>query len=458
MNQVDLLIKNGKVYTEAGFKELDVAAVGEKIAFISQPGTIPGGKKTIDARGKYVLPGMIDFHCHLREPGLTHKEDFETGTKAAAAGGVTFVFPQPNTDPVPNTVENYRIQVELGKKRALVDFHPVASPLAYGEGWVPRLAAEGVAWFKIFQKVAHYPYSTPAGTADTSIIYGAFKEAAKTGKYCSVHPFDHFFYEEAAEKVKKMGLPMTLANFRHLTLTDEEMSGAAYQLYFLAKKAGMKWYAMHVWQPGYIDLVRWAKTEKKIDVVASFEVMSVMEPAPRLYDPKRNDWIEIGLDCPVVMNTVWTAIKDGTIDFVSSDHAPQLWDDYRPDDPLRSAMGNAILEWYGHLLLNEVSKGNITLEKLVEVTSVNGAKIFGFYPRKGSILPDTDADFTICDLNREWTITSDKIYTKCQLNGYHGRKIKGKITHTIVRGKVVMEEGEVVGECGYGKFIVPGRQ
>jgi len=102
-------------------------------------------------------------------------------------------------------------------------------------------------------------------------------------------------------------------------------------------------------------------------------------------------------------------------------------------------------------------KGNISLEKLAQVTSVNGAKIFGFYPRKGSILPDTDADFTICDLDREWTINSDKIYTKCQLNGYHGRRIKGKVTHTVVRGKVIMEEGEVIGQPGYGKFIVPDR-
>jgi dihydroorotase-like cyclic amidohydrolase len=180
-----------------------------------------------------------------------------------------------------------------------------------------------------------------------------------------------------------------------------------------------------------------------------------MDPAPRLYDPRRDDWIEIGIDCPTDMKRVWAAIEDGTIDFLGSDHAPQTWEDYKPDDPLRSVMGNAIIEWYGHLLLNEVNKGNITLEKLARVTSVNGAKIFGFYPRKGSILPDTDADFTICDLNREWTINSQKIYTKCQLNGYHGRKIKGKVTYTVVRGKVIMKEGEMIGQPGYGKFIVP---
>jgi dihydroorotase-like cyclic amidohydrolase len=458
MSTVDLLIKNGKVYIGSGFQSVDVGVIREKTAFISSPGNITDAKITIDAREKYVIPGIMDFHCHMRDPGLTHKEDLETGTKAAAAGGVTMIFPQPNTEPVPNTVENYRLQVESGIKKAVVDFNPIASPLAYEDGWVPKLVAEGTAWFKIFQKVAHYPYSTPAGTINTAKIYGAFKEVAKTGKYCSVHPFDHFFFEEAEEKVKKAGLPMTLKNYRHLTYTDEEMSGAAYELYFLAKKAKLRWYAMHCWQPGYIDLVRWAKTERVIDVVASFECMPVLNAAQQLYYPKTNEWIEIGNDCPTDLDKVFAAIKDGTIDFIGTDHAPQVKEDYKPDDPLHSVMGNAFIEWYGHLMLNEVNKGNISLEKLVQVTSVNGAKIFGFYPRKGAIRAGSDADFTICDLGREWTIDSNKIYAKSQLNGYHGRKIKGKVTHTIVRGNIVMENGEVIGKPGYGKYIIPDNQ
>mgnify|MGYP005842139061 CR=1 FL=1 len=459
MSKVDLLIKNGKVYTEQGFHDLDVGVIGEKIACLCKPGMIPEGVKTIDAKGKYVLPGIIDWHTHIREPGFTHKEDFETGTRAAAAGGVTMVFPQPNTDPVPHTVENYRLQVELAKSKAVVDFHPIASPLGYEDGWVPRLSDEGSAWFKIFQKVAHYPYSTPAATVNTAEIYAAFKEVAKTGKYCAVHPFDHFFFEEAAKIVKKQGLPMTLMNWRHHTYTDEEITGAAYQLYYLAKKAKVKWYALHAWMPGYIDLVRWAKKEGEIDVIASFEIMPTLDPAEKLYDPKTGAWdVEIGRDAPPDVEKMWAAVMDGTIDFIGSDHAPHAKEDYHPDDPLHTPAGFGMIEWYGHILLNEVNKGSLTLEKLVQVTSVNGAKIFGFYPRKGSNIPGTDADFTICDLDREWTIGSEKIYTKSQLNGYHGRKIKGKVTHTIVRGKVVMEEGEVTGSPGWGKFIVPDKK
>ena len=131
---------------------------------------------------------------------------------------------------------------------------------------------------------------------------------------------------------------------------------------------------------------------------------------------------------------------------------------HHPDDPLHTPAGFGMAEWYGHILLNEVNKGSFSLEKLVEITSVNGAKIFGFYPRKGSNLPGTDADFTICDMNKEWTIDSDKIYMKTHLNAYHGRKLKGKVTHTIVRGNVIMENGDVIGKPGFGQFILPDQK
>jgi len=448
VSKVDLIIKNGKVYTSAGFQNLDVAVTEDKIASITMPGRIQNADRTIDADGKYVLPGIIDFHTHIREPGFTHKEDFETGTRAAAAGGVTMVCPQPPVNPVPNTVENYRNEIELGKRKALVDFNPSANPLLYEEGWVPKLAAEGAVCFKVFQ------YAMADGTINTAHLFEAFKEIAKTGMYCSIHPSDHFFLNEAPQKMRKLGLPMTLENYAFLVFTHEEVAGAAYEIYFLAKKAKMKWYALHCFFPSYIDLVRWAKTEKEIDVVASCEVMSGIYSPAQVYDVKRREWFEVGKhDTISDIEKTWAAINDGTIDFLTTDHAPHLREEYKV--PPHYVSGFPILEWYGHILLNEVNKGNISLERLVEVTSTNGAKIFGFYPRKGAILPGADADLIICDLDREWTITSQRVYTKCQINPYHDQKIKGKVTHTILRGKVIMEEGEVIGEPGYGKFIAP---
>ncbi len=315
MNKVNLLVKNGKVYTEAGFQDLDVAVKGEKIAFLAMPGTIPEAETTIDAAGKYVLPGIIDVHPHVRDPGFTHKEDFETASRGAAASGVTMLCPQPNLDPVPNTVETYRKEIAAGESKSLVDFSPPASPLLYEEGWVPKLAAEGAPWFKIFQKVAAYPYSTGAGCANTAQLFGAFKEIAKTGKYCSIHPFDHFFFDEIPEKIRKAGLPVTLKNYRTFPQTEAMTVGAAYELYYLAKLAGMKWYALHCFTPGYIDLVRWAKSEKKIDVIATWEVvwLSIFY-SRKIYDAKRKEWWEpyTQPSPPDYIEKCWAALNDGT--------------------------------------------------------------------------------------------------------------------------------------------------
>jgi dihydroorotase (multifunctional complex type) len=453
---LDLLIRNGKVYTEDGFRDLDVGVFGGKIALVGEPGVAVDAKNIVDAAGKHVLPGIIDWHTHLREPGLTHKEDFQTGTAAAAAGGVTMVCTQVNTDPVPDTVEHYRLQVDLAEKKSLVDFNILACPLAYEGGWVPKLAAQGAGWFKFFQKCAAYPYSTPASTSDTVRILKAFQAVAETGKFVAVHPWDHFFWDEAVRIVESAGLPMTLKNWRHHTYTEAEMAGAAYQLYYLAKKAGVRWYALHAWHAGYIDLVRMAKAEGIIDVIASIEMMPAIDASDDVYDPRSGDWIPVGHDAAPDADYLWAAVRDGTIDLLGSDHAPHTRDEYHPDDPLHTPAGYGMLDWYGHLLLDYVNQGRLSLERLVEVTSVNGAKAFGFYPRKGSNLPGTDADFTICDMDREWTIDSKKIYAKCQLSPYHGRKLKGMVTHTIVRGSVIMQNGEVIGTPGFGTFVVPG--
>lgn len=118
-------------------------------------------------------------------------------------------------------------------------------------------------------------------------------------------------------------------------------------------------------------------------------------------------------------------------------------------------MGVPGFDWYGNLLLNEVNKRNLTLERLVQLTSETGCKAFGWYDRKGSNIPGTDADFTICDMEREWTVGKERFYTKARLSPYYGQRLKGKVTQTIVRGKVVMNNGDILVEPEYGRFIPP---
>ena len=446
----DLVINNGTVYTEQGFYKLNVGVKGEKIAVLADPSVSLDGAKTIDAANKYVLPGFIDCHCHLRDPGLTQKEDFYTGTMAAAHSGITMVCPQPNVKPVPNTLADYMEEVQAGQTRAVVDFNPIGCPLGTAED-VKQIAEAGSAWFKLFEKVATYPYNTTAGTLDTHRIFEAFKAVAATGKYCSVHPFDKYFFDAAVERVKAEGKPLTLENVRHMWYSDEEMTGAAYQLSYYAKKAGMKWYAMHAWMPGYIDLVRMLKERGEMDIVSSFEYMPALDASDEIYHIDSGRYIYLNHDAKPDKAKIWQAVRDGVIDMIGSDHAPE---EYHSDDALHTGAGFAMLDYFGHLLVSHVNEGDMPLEKLVEVTSVNFAKAFGMYPRKGSNVVGTDADFTIVDLNKEWTITEqDKVYTKTQTIPYVGRRIHGAVTGTVVRGRVVMENGEVFGEPGYGRMI-----
>ena len=261
--------------------------------------------------------------------------------------------------------------------------------------------------------------------------------------------------------MKKAGKEWNIWNYMPEIYTDEEMAGASFQLYYLARRAGMRWMCLHVWHPNYIDLIRWAKQHGEIDIIGTCQAMSggiletkeTREHGYKVYYKPEDKWIESNIWYVGDIEYTWQAINEGVIDLVDSDHAPHRMEEFMETDPTKAAMGYPMLDWFGHLMLNEVNNGNLSLERMVEVTSVNQARVFGLYPKKGSNIPGTDADFTIADMDKEWTINSDIIYAKTQLNPHHNRKIKGKVTHTIVRGNVVMRNGDVVGKPGFGKFI-----
>ncbi|MGI5936361.1 MAG: dihydroorotase [Oscillospiraceae bacterium] len=449
----ELLIKNGLVYMEGQFLPINICSADGKIVAHLPHGTEPEAAKVIDAKGRHVFPGFIDPHCHLRDPGLTHKEDFYTGTCAAANSGYTFVCPQPNVKPVPSTLETYMQEVEAGKARAIVDFSPVGSPLGTAED-VKQIAEAGTIFFKIFQKVATYPYNTTAGTLDTHKIYKAFENVAATGKYCCIHPFDKYFFDAAVEETKAQGLPVTLENVRHKWYTDEEMSGAVWQLAYFARKTGMKWYAMHAWMPGYIDLLRLLKAEGKMTIVSSFEYMPSIDAPDEIYHIPTGKNIIVDHDARPDKEKIWEAVRDGTLQMIGSDHAPHAPEEYNHLDALNTGAGFAMLDFFGHLLVSHMNEGCYSLQRLVEITSVNFAKAFNLYPRKGSNLIGTDADFTIVDLNEEWTIDKNyKVYSKSQVNPYIGRKMKGKVKNTVVRGRVIMSDGVVDCKPGWGQYV-----
>ena len=229
---------------------------------------------------------------------------------------------------------------------------------------------------------------------------------------------------------------MTLPNYLRYINSEEEMTSAAYQLYYLAKKSRMKWYALHCTFPDYIELVRTIKATGDLDVIATAE--SLWQMSDKVYDVKGEESIHIGWP-PINFNAVWRGINDGTIDCIGTDHAPHLIEEIMVDDPRKAHLGFPFLEWFGHIMLNEVAKGSFTLEKFIEISSENASKIFGFYPKKGTIRVGSDADVIIVDTKKPHLTPMYNPYSHIVY------AVRGNdVTHSIINGRLLMEDRKLL--------------
>ncbi len=456
--KADLFIKNGRLVLATGKFDGNVAIKDEKILAILNHDQEMESTRTIDARGKYVLPGIWHTHCHFREPGLTAKEDFESGTKCAAAGGITFVIDQTNNDPAPTTLETFLAKRELVEKKSYVDFG------LYGGGLIPeevsRIAGKGAIGIKVFN-TRHikdvYPYISTLAVTDHGLLHEIYEETAKTGLVCAVHHDDSewtkrlvfrdyinkgrtdiYAYIESYEKGYMYGHGMVM--------------GLASSLY-IAKITGVRLYVLHlgVMPVEAYDLIQFAKSRGQ-KVYAELEACSFLIPKEMA--------MKIGPQCYSFATTperAWESIHSGLADVLVLEHAPHTGEEIKLGwkDNFSAPLGVIGIQEFLPLMLNEVNRGRLTLEKLVTVTAETPARIFGIYPRKGTIQVGSDADFTLVDMEQEMTLSSEKSYSRSGWTAFDGVRVKGVPTHTIVRGHVIYENGKVTGAPGIGNFV-PG--
>lgn len=458
MIKADLLIKNGTLVSPQGRYQADIAIREGRISAILRDTVQMEAAQTLDASGKHILPGIWHAHCHFREPGVTQKEDFESGTKCAAAGGITFVIDQTNNEPAPTTPESFLAKKNLVEKKSYVDFG------LYGGGLHPenvkKLAAAGAIGIKVFntrhvQEV--YPYISTLAVTDHGLLYEIYEETAKTGLVCAVHhddsewtkrlvfrdyinkgKIDIYSYIEAYEKGYMYGHGMA--------------AGLASSLYF-AKIAGVRLYVLHVgvMPEGAYDMIEFAKARGQA-VYAELEACSFLiskEMAKRIgpmsYLFAKNP------------GRAWESISSGLTDVLVLEHAPHTGEEIKLgwQDNFSSPLGVIGAQEFLPLMLNEVNRGRITLEKLVQLTSENPARIFGLYPRKGTLQAGSDADCTVVDLAQKHTLSSAESHSRSGWTAFDGVTVKGFPTHTIVRGQIIWENGQFTGAPGTGKFI-PG--
>ena len=391
--------------------------------------------RVLDATGLYVLPGLVDVHVHFRDPGLTHKEDFLSGTAAAAFGGVTTVLDMPNTVPPVASAAALADKVERVAGRAYVDYGLYGVITEDNLAELPALAATGAIAFKLFLG----PTTGDIRAPGWGKLMEVFDVVAGTGLPLVVHAEDrdvieHWQRRRAAEAIDYYGFLATRPRFGELMATVS--------VCLLAGLTGTRVHIAHVSLAEAVDLIREAK-ERGAPVTAetcppylmlTADDCQRLGPTSKILPPIRDR-----LD----LERLWEGLHDGTLDVIATDHAPHLDEEKHGKSWLDAPGGMIGVETMLAALLTEVRRGRLTLQQLVEWTSRRPAEIFGLQGRKGDIRPGCDGDLVLVDLDAQWTLRADDLHSKSRNSPFIGATFVGKVVHTVVRGNMVVENGRL---------------
>lgn len=459
----DHVVKNGLLVDGEKTYPGNIYIQNEKIAAITQ-GDLPGeAREVTDARGCHVFPGFIDIHVHSREGvlGTSPKEDFYHASMAAAIGGLTTIFDMPNINPPISNAENLKNQVKNFTPKAFVDFALWGICLGkLNMDQLEQLNSAGAIAFKFFwgyaidpktfQLVYNYHPSMEhlIPPLDEGEIYQVFQKVAQTGKVLAIHAENFALIQALTQEVAKSGAKDYEAFLKGRPNLAEEttiQTGISF-----AKEAGTKLHILHVTTKEGVGLIREARAKGYpiTGETCPHYLYLCDEDFPRLgslmkvYPPirRRED-----------QEMLWRGLNEGTLPVLSSDHAPHT-EEEKKLDLWQAPAGITGVETMVPLMLHGVNQGKLTVNQLAKLLSEHPARIFGLYPEKGSLQVGTDADLTLVDLKLETRIKKEKLHSKTKVTPYEGMKLQGAPVQTIVRGRTVAKDGEIVGIPG-GKFI-----
>ena len=446
MLTADLVIKNGKIVSPESVIAASVAIKDGVVLSVGADETMPPARETLDAKGMHLLPGAIDDHVHFRDPGYVHKEDFASGTIAAAFGGVTTVFDMPNTIPPTGTPEILADKLGTAASKAHVEFGLYA---LLGEDTiehVPELA-KGAIGFKLYMGNTFGRIPSPS----TGGMLECFEVVAPTGKRVSLHAETNSIMERRETRMREAGRFDPLAHIasRPAVVAVEAVSRAA----VLSEWTGARIQILHISSAEELRPLREAKA-RGVDITG--------ETCPHYMLLSTDDYARFGgiirVNPPVRekrnQEPLWAALIDGTIDVIATDHAPHSVEEKTRNDIWTVDCGFPGVETQMPLMLTEAAAGRFSVSDYVRWSSFNPAKIWGLYPRKGVIQAGADADIAVVDLEREWMIDDAKLQSLSRITPFHGRKVKGLPMHTLVRGRFVMKNRTLIpGTRGWGRSV-----
>ena len=452
-----LRIKNARIIKNEQLKTVTICVEKGKIKDI-----VPGdealfpAEKEINVKGNIVFPGFIDPHVHFDDPGFTEREDFETGTRSAAAGGITTIIDMPCTSiPPVTTSQNFDYKLNIVKPKAYVDF-------AFWGGVTPEQVESGESKKSLKELKDRGIVGVKFYTVSGMELYPrmsvpnmdkAFRLMKELNLVCAIHAEDYYLVDYYSHLMQEMGREDTESWSEGRTYEAEPE--AIWSVVGITEKVGNKLHIVHLSTKEGVNIIRWAKSHG-VDITT--------ETCPQYLVFTTEDFKKQGSVLKITpplrkeedKEELWKGLKDGSIDFICTDHAagkypeekssPDIWKNYA-GIPGTQLVVPSIL-YYGY------HKGRLSLAEIQKLMSENAAKRYGLYPQKGTIQIGSDADFSVVDLNKEWTVEPSRLESKGKYSPLAGNKLKGKIYMTIIRGEIVYREGEgVIGKRGYGQFV-----
>lgn len=446
---MDLIIKNGTIINANETIRADVAVKDGKIVSIAENISITDCENVIDARGMLVLPGAIDAHTHLAMPfgGTISSDDYFAGTRAAACGGTTTVFDFVLQDFGETMVDAVKRRDALCAPVAAVDYsYHVAVKDVSGEllDSIAECVDFGVPSFKVFMV---YDFGVTDG-----VFFQVLQKAKECGALIEVHAENNELVNMLTEKYLSEG--KTSAWYHYMSRPEFVEGEADERAIQWAKASGAPLYIVHLANKQGVEAVTKAKDEGY--PIYAETCPQYLEFTSEVY--KREDGRNFVCSPPMKgeasRQALWAAVKRGDIDTIATDHCPfqSSEKDWGKDDFSKIPNGCAGIENMYPYMLSAANEGKISFTKAVELCSANPAKIFGCKD-KGSISVGKDADIVIYDPSVDFTVTNDKMHSDCDHTIWEGITVHGYPIQTYSRGKLVYDNGEFVGEKGWGKFV-----
>jgi dihydropyrimidinase len=451
---MSILIKNGNIVTATDNYVADIFIEGETISAIGKNLSVKADKE-IDASGKLVFPGGIDPHVHLSMPfmGTYSSDTYETGTRAALYGGTTMLIDfilQTQGNSLHDALADWKSRSD---NNCVGDYSFHIAVTDFNENIRKEIKdfieTEGITSFKTFMA-----YKGALMIDDRQMI-GLMEEVKKHGGLINVHATNGDMIDYLVQKNKEEGNLAPL--YHYLSQPEVTEAEASERFVDMINYTGCPGYIVHLTCEGALNAVRNAtKRNQKVFVETCIQYL-LLDASLYEQNFEGAKWV---MSPPLREKkdqaTLWAGINQGLVNVVATDHCPFMWEQklMGRDDFSKIPNGHPAVENRMELLYSEgVAKNKISLNKYVEVACTNPAKIFGMFPRKGTIAIGSDADIVIFDANEKHTLSAKTHHMNVDYSGYEGWEVTGKVKTVLLRGEVAIDNNECLIDKGFGKFI-----